>query len=273
MASRERPRRSSWYDATRRPAVAGHHLDLAAPQARGDLEVGRSPRCPPRPCGAWPRGQTPAGRTCAPYSAVLEPAGVRRRTGGCHSRAATWLELARRARGARRRRSPGTTTPAPYRRDPGPTRPRDQRLLAVRGLDGVEVPVAEARHQPLEDRPRSAPRAPRRAPAAGPAKRATTSTVMSSAVGPESAARDDQVDPCVGQEAELRVDVLRPVAADRDVREFHAQLEQPVGQPGAVAVADPPGEDLRAGHDDARASAHALRARDALRSAAARACS
>ena len=41
-----------------------------------------------------------------------------------------------------------------------------------------------------------------------PLNRATTSTVISSAVGPEAAARDDQVHTLVGQEAQLRLDVL-----------------------------------------------------------------
>ena len=56
---------------------------------------------------------------------------------------------------------------------------------------------------------------------------------------------------------ELGRHVLGPVAADRDVRQLDAQLEQPVGQPGAVAVAHPAGEHLGARHDDAGAGAQA----------------
>ena len=81
---------------------------------------------------------------------------------------------------------------------------------------------------------------------------------MSSAVGPEAAAREDQVHALVGQEAQLRLDVLRAVAADRDVRQLDAQLEQAIGQPGPVAVLDAAGQDLGAGDDDAGACAHGL---------------
>ena len=77
-------------------------------------------------------------------------------------------------------------------------------------------------------------------------KRATISTVMSSAVGPESAAREDQIHVLVGKEAELRRDVLRAVAADRDVSELDAQLEQTVRQPRSVAVLNPTRQDLGA---------------------------
>ena len=95
-----------------------------------------------------------------------------------------------------------------------------------------------------------------------PAKRATTSTVMSSAVGPEPAARDHHVHVLVGHEAELRLHVLRAVPGDRDVGELDAELEQPVGEPGAVAVADAAGQHLRARYDDPGTGAHRrLRAR------------
>jgi hypothetical protein len=75
----------------------------------------------------------------------------------------------------------------------------------------------------------------------------------------EPTARDDQVDALVRHEAELRVDVLGPVAADRDVRQLDAELEQAVGQPWAVPVPNPPGQDLGPGHHNAGAGAHALR--------------
>ena len=75
----------------------------------------------------------------------------------------------------------------------------------------------------------------------------------------QAAARDDQVHALVGQEAELRLDVLRAVAADRDVRQLDAQLEQAVGQPRPVSVLDASGQHLGAGDDDARARAHCLR--------------
>ena len=43
---------------------------------------------------------------------------------------------------------------------------------------------------------------------------------------------------------------------DQDLRAVHAGLAQPLRQPRAVAVDDDPGQDLRAGDDDARARAH-----------------
>ena len=73
----------------------------------------------------------------------------------------------------------------------------------------------------------------------------------------EAAARDDHVDALVRHEAQLRLHVRRPVAADRDVGQLDPELEQPVGEPWAVAVLHPSGEDLGAGYDYPRACAHA----------------
>ena len=42
------------------------------------------------------------------------------------------------------------------------------------------------------------------------------------------------------------------------VRHLDAKLAQALGDPGAVAVGDRPGDDLGAGDDDARANAHAV---------------
>ena len=58
-----------------------------------------------------------------------------------------------------------------------------------------------------------------------PQNRATVATVMSSAVGPKSAAGHDQVHTLVGQEAQLRLDVGGAVATDGDVSQLDAQLE------------------------------------------------
>ena len=77
--------------------------------------------------------------------------------------------------------------------------------------------------------------------------------------GPEAAARDDQVDLDRRAPLECREHVGRTVADDRDVGELDAELEQPLGEPGAVTVADTAAEDLRAGHDDRRARAHEQR--------------
>jgi hypothetical protein len=74
----------------------------------------------------------------------------------------------------------------------------------------------------------------------------------------EPAARDDQVHALVRHEAQLRLDVLRAVAADGDVRQLHAQLEESVRDPGAVSILDPPGQHLGAGYDDAGSRAQGL---------------
>ncbi len=52
---------------------------------------------------------------------------------------------------------------------------------------------------------------------------------MSSAVGPRPPLVTIRSTPSVGEEAQLRLDVLGPVAADRDVRQLDAELQQAVG--------------------------------------------
>jgi hypothetical protein len=74
----------------------------------------------------------------------------------------------------------------------------------------------------------------------------------------QAAARNDEVHALVGQKAQLRLDVVRAVAADRDVRQLHPELEQPVRDPGAVTVLNSPGQHLCAGHDDASSRAQGL---------------
>ena len=74
--------------------------------------------------------------------------------------------------------------------------------------------------------------------------------------GPQAAAGDDEIYALIGHEAQLRLDVVGAVAADRDVRQLDAQFQQPIGDPGAVSVLDAPGEDFGSGDHDARACAH-----------------
>ncbi|EUA40886.1 cinA-like domain protein [Mycobacterium avium subsp. avium 2285 (R)] len=74
--------------------------------------------------------------------------------------------------------------------------------------------------------------------------------------GPQSAAGDDQIHALVGEEAQLGFDVVRAVAADGDVRQLDAELQKPIGDPGAVGVLDTAGEDLGSGDNDACACAH-----------------
>ena len=66
----------------------------------------------------------------------------------------------------------------------------------------------------------------------------------------EPAARDDQVDPLAGEEAQRRLEVLGAVADDDDVGDLDAQLAEPLRDPGPVAVGDPAGQDLGAGDED-----------------------
>jgi hypothetical protein len=118
--------------------------------------------------------------------------------------------------------------------------------------------VAEARHQRLQDR-RDLVLEPlvEHELALGEARDHLDRHVVGRRAEP--AARHDQVHLLLGEEAQLRLDVLGPVAADGDVRELDAQLDEPVREPRTVAVPNSTGQNLRAGHDDARASAHALR--------------
>ena len=69
----------------------------------------------------------------------------------------------------------------------------------------------------------------------------------------EPAGGDDQVHPLGGHEAQRRLEVVGAVGDDEDVGDLDAELGQPFGDPGPVAVGDPAGEDLGAGDDDAGA--------------------
>ena len=98
------------------------------------------------------------------------------------------------------------------------------RLLAVGGPHGVEVHVGEPCPQPLEDLGDLL--------LEGVIQHQFASAELRHhfdrhVVGrrSEPAAGDDQVDALVGQETQLRRDVGRPVAADRDVRQLDAEFE------------------------------------------------
>ena len=66
----------------------------------------------------------------------------------------------------------------------------------------------------------------------------------------EAAAGDDQVDALRGEEAQRLLEVAGAVSDAEDVGHLHAQLAEPLRDPGAVAVADPAGQDLGAGDHD-----------------------
>ncbi len=75
----------------------------------------------------------------------------------------------------------------------------------------------------------------------------------------ESAGRPRLIHTLGSQEPQLRLDVVGPVPADGDVRQFDTQLEQPVGDPRTVAIGHPSGEDFGSRHHDARARTHVVR--------------
>ena len=135
---------------------------------------------------------------------------------------------------------------------------RNQGLLAVGRTHRLEVHIVEARHQSLDDvgDPRLEAGVEHEFAATELRHRRDRHVVGRRA---QPAAGDDEVDAFVGQEPQLRFDVARAVAADRDMRELDPELEEPIGDPGAVAVLHAPGEYLGSGNDDARACAHGVR--------------
>ena len=74
--------------------------------------------------------------------------------------------------------------------------------------------------------------------------------------GSQATAGDDEIHALIGHEPQLRLDVIGAVAADGDVCQLDTQFQEPVGDPRAIPVLDPSGEDLSAGDHDARACAH-----------------
>ena len=56
--------------------------------------------------------------------------------------------------------------------------------------------------------------------------------------------------PAVAEEVQRVPQILGPVADADDVSDLAAELEEPLGDPRAVAVRDLPGQDLGPGDDD-----------------------
>ncbi len=69
--------------------------------------------------------------------------------------------------------------------------------------------------------------------------------------GPEAAAGDDHRDPGRRHLLERRKQILGTVTDHLDHRHVDSEVQQPLGQPRAVAVADDPGQDLGARDEDA----------------------
>ena len=84
--------------------------------------------------------------------------------------------------------------------------------------------LGQRSHQRRAGCRRSAPRARSSRTSGRPAKRATISMVRSSAVGPRPPLVTIRSTPCVGHEAQLRLHVLRTVAADGDVGQLDPEL-------------------------------------------------
>ena len=259
---------------------ARDHLDLAAPQAGGDLELVEA--LDPRPRRRAASSASPdSGQPEHPHHRLLVRRSARRSprcTGSLATAVAPHrLQLARRpGQHHHRRRARARPRPAPC--------PTGSITYAPSGISACLRFAARTASKSqwlkramsgFEDRGDLCPRARRRARARGPLKRATISTVMSSAVGPEPAARDDQVDALgrPGSGAAPRCPAGRSPQIVMCASSTPSSSRRS-DEPGPVAVADPAGQHLGAGHDDARASAHAyeLATRRAARRAAARAC-
>ena len=126
---------------------------------------------------------------------------------------------------------------------------RDDRLLAVRLADGVEVQARPAAHQRTQDLgDLRLELVVEHHLAAGELADDLSGQIVGG--GTEAAACDDQRHPLSIHVPERRHEIARPVADDLDHRGVHADLEQALGQPRPVAVGDDPGQDLGAGDQD-----------------------
>ena len=135
---------------------------------------------------------------------------------------------------------------------------RDQCLLAVRRAHRFQIDVGIARHQPLDDVGDLDLKVvvQHQLSATEPSHRRHRHIVRGRS---EATAGDDEIHALGGEEPQLRLDVVGPVSADGDVRQFDTQLEQSVGDPRTVAIGHPSGEDFGSGHHDARARTHVVR--------------
>ena len=132
---------------------------------------------------------------------------------------------------------------------------RHHRLFAVGGQHGVEIGARSGRHQSAQDvgDPRLQVGVEHQFP---PAELGDGGDGQVVGGGAQTTAGDDHVHALAGQERQLRMQVGGPVTALGEVREFDAELEEPVGQPGPVEVTDTAGQYLGSGHHDPGAHAH-----------------
>ena len=167
--------------------VAGDHLELAAPQAGGDLQRRRNRAGAARRRAASRPGPTPAARTSArcPGGRSFGRRWLPGRRGictavghiGCSSRggpgSTTTVGL------------PGTTTPGAVPTGSITTRPdRDHGLLAVGGAHRIEIAAPDARPSDFFKIAAILFSSSASSTSSRPQNRATVATVISSAVGP-----------------------------------------------------------------------------------------
>jgi len=242
--------------------IAGDHLDLAPFQARGHLEAGKVEAVPlgdPERLGYLRLGDAEqAHRALVDRARVAQGSVERTRA---HSVAEHRLKLARRPRkdddgrpAVRARGRHDEARRGADRLEHGGAL-GNRRLLAVGLLDRLRIDVGPAFEQRRDDRRDAL--GERLVEHHRPALK-VAHDLGGQVVGgrPEAAARQDYVQLLPGHEVERRPHVLRAIADDRRVRDIDAELAQPLCEPRAVAIADPPRQDLRARHDDAGPRAH-----------------
>ncbi len=240
---RSRSNSTSWlYDVGGVGLVAGDNLELAAPQAGGDLqrlEAGQAL------LGVAQRlGQAGLRQPEHPHGvlAVGRSAGDGFLDGGClHRDRPHRLQFAGRTGEHHDRRLAGNddTWRGPHRVDHQRSG-RDHGLLTVSGAHGVEITAAEAGHQLLQDRRDLVLQlgVQHQLTSAKPGDRGNGHIV---GCRPQPAAGDDQIHALGRHEAQLRLDVGCAVTADGDVGEFNSQLEEPIGDPWTIAIGNPTG--------------------------------
>lgn len=133
----------------------------------------------------------------------------------------------------------------------------DEGLLAVGRQHRLGVDSGEPGRHPVDDRPDGGfqPGVEDQFPAAE-ARHDLDRHIVGRRT--ESATGDDQIDPLIGQELQLRLDIGGAVTAQGDVPELHTEFQQTVGEPGTVAILDASGEDFGSRHHDPGSRAHEI---------------
>ncbi len=208
--------------------VADVDLELAAAQAGGDLERREIGLVARSRAATW-RSRTRGSRTCArsrPRKARRGPAPLAPR--GVATAASHIVCSSRGGPGSTITVGPpstGTTRPGAVPAGSIASRAaRDHRLLSVRRPQRLGVEA----HPPREagDDPGDLLLHPSSSSSSTPAKRATTSAVRSSAVGPSPPLVTISSQPSRGDEAQAGLEVLRAVADDEDVGDLDPELRR-----------------------------------------------